>query len=143
MFQLGMFFLATLLALLCSTVASAQQPYPIHEHPYEDPIANSESDRFIGTLFLVQCNKIQARRWLTASIEHNPHNKEAVATLLSIDAWTKLESARAFEDAIERMSTDLREYHYAISCDANNLSAIRVANKILEINTLHENLSKK
>lgn len=78
-------FLTTLLYLPLLTSFVEAQPLPVHLHPYLIDRHAAESDRFMGTLYIAQCNKKLAKFWLEAARTHDPHNEGISAALIALD----------------------------------------------------------
>lgn len=113
-------FFTTLLYLPLLTSFVEAQPLPVHLHPYLIDRHAAESDRFMGTLYIAQCNKKLAKFWLEAARTHDPGNEGVRAALIALDTWPKKESMRIYNDAKRRKSTELTDYYRAMTCDPDN-----------------------
>jgi hypothetical protein len=105
----------------------------VHTHPYQDAVANSESDRLMGLMHLVECRVSEAKIWLTRSLEHNPSNDASREALRDLRKWSREESMRIYQDAKDRYSTDLSDYYLALTCDPDNILAKMEVARIIEV----------
>lgn len=126
-----LFFLTTLLYLPFLTSFVEAQPLPPHRHPYLIDRHAAESDLFMGTMYIAQCNRRLAKFWLEAARTHDPDNEGIKAALVALDTWPKEESMRIYRDAKRRKSTELTDYYQAMTCDPSNALAAGEAQRIL------------
>lgn len=137
--SIGLFFLP----LLTSFVVATEVALPLHQHPYLIDRHSAVSERFMGMLYLIQCNRRLAKFWLEAALTHDPASDETKAALAALDTWPKEESARIYKDAKRRGSRDLADYYKAITCDPGNTLAAREADRILSERDKERNVAKQ
>ncbi len=102
-----------------------------HDHYIGVERIDVEADRFMGLIFLTQCQTKEATKYLRYALEHDPKSQETLEALALVSTWPKEESVRIYWATRTYDPMNLSEYMRALICDPDNALARREFDRIL------------
>ena len=135
--RLAFKFLSILLLLLplCRSTDAQSLRLSLAAHSHDHYIGvgriDIEADRFMGLLYLSQCQTKEASKFFRYALEHDPSNQETLEAIALVATWPKQESIRIYVATRASDPMNLSEYMRALTCDPDNALAAREVQRIL------------